>query len=480
MRGLDDMDASDIIASGGALRTDLAQPRVKRAALNLSSPNATGAVTDWLRRDTIQLPQTTRRWRLRIRNWVPYTAALGTANVTTTAVYIGEPVITTAPAVDTGKPTGAFVNAPVQALAGVALGAAGAEYLSPWVTSSSLQFQANKLHMISMGFTAPSGTVANGGQSVGFTVLNSGGAANVAAQGVPAGQALSNTAYLDIVMEYEFANSASGVRTGIIVGDSNSLGFGNTGIPVWAHQVFHQRMGQLTGMPIASIGVSGYTLGNFTNPATGLYTRFDLGGGFVPDDVFLQAGTNDFGGNQAATAVQAKQMTIIANMKAIGAKRVWMFSIPPRLNNGVPGYFSRSPLTAAANIGDTTITTQDKIVGDLSAQNLLNIDPGVAGAEARTASTLSTGVAGAWVTTVPALTNAHAIGAIVETVGETQRRLQNPWANSGLGDIAGAFDVDRLLRDPNNIYRMNPEYQSDQLHWSSAAHSAVAGLIRIS
>lgn len=463
----------------GAALAKLAQPRVKRAALNISSPNATGTVTDWLRRDTIQLPQTTRRWRLRIRNWIPYTAALGTANVTTTAVYIGEPVITTAAAVDTGKPTGAFVNAPVQALAGVNLGAAGAEYLSPWVTSSSLQFQANKLYLISQGFTAPSGTVANGGQSVGFTVLNSGGAANVATQGVPAGQALSNTAYLDIVMEYEFANSASGVPVGIVIGDSNSVGFGNTGIPVYAHQQFHQLIGTQVGTPIASLGISGYGSVNFTVSANGLFTRFDVGGAFIPDFALIEVPTNDFGGNQASTNVAVKIMTIVANLKAFGVKRIYLFSIPPRLNNGITGYFSRSTLTVAAIAGDTTITTQDKIVGDLTAQNLLNIDPGLGAAEARTASALSTGSAGSWVTAVPALTNPHPIGTIVETVGETQRRAYNIWANSGLGTIAGTFDVDRLLRDPANLYRLHPDYQTDQLHWSAAAHSAIASLLRV-
>jgi lysophospholipase L1-like esterase len=458
------LTSAGISAAGGVIK------RTKRAFLAISAPtsSATTTVTNKLERFALQLPVTTTRWRIRVRNWVPFSATLGTADVVLSDLYIGPASISS-----TGAVVAAFASAPVNVLAGASLGTAGALYTSGWITDAGSQFQAGTTYLLSQAFTTSNGgTIASGSQYIEQAVINNGGFALVGTTGNPANVVATGTSHLDRVIEYEFTTETN-TPVGIVIGDSISVGNSTTSIPVRGDQLWHQRVGMATGSPIATAGYSGYTTSNFTTSANGVYTRFDLGSGWVPDYAVVTVGNNDFAGVQNPATVEANIFTIVNILKAYGIPKVYLGTISQRMNSGVTGYFSRSTLTATANIGDTTITTQGPVVPDTSLGRFITLDPTVAAEELVQASTVSSGSPGSYSTTVAALTKAHAIGSVVQSTGETYRNQYNAWARAVPAGIYGVFDYDKALRDPSAIYQMDPLLTVDTLHPNTAGHQAM-------
>jgi hypothetical protein len=474
------VDISEVASLGGVVI-----PTTRRVRHALTAPTGVVATstTDRLDRILVQLPVTTSRWRIRARNWGPFAGTAGTANITLGDAYVGLPALGTGNAI--GVPTGGFTAAPALAVPGAALGSAGAQYVSDWVTDPALQFQAGQLHLFSQGYTnSNAGTVGSGQMGVTFAVINNGGMAQAGLQAAPAGITSAIGQEIDRFIEYEFV-AVGKVSVGVVISDSTGVGVSSTGVPVRPDQIWGARAAQSLGCPIMLGGMSGYSTSNFATPTNGVFSRLGLmttadPDRIIPDFAILSIGVNDVAAVQNDSNTMTNIYTIAANLRALGIARIFITTPMQRLKNGITGFFSQGTLAVAAAIGDTSITTTVPIAPDTALGSYLGIEYGLANVELPRASAVSVVSGANWTTTLTAaLTKAHAIGSPVESLGESYRKALNTRIRSAVGTFAGVFDFDRITRDPANLSAMQADLTVDALHPAPPASSLLAAAVQI-
>lgn len=292
--------------------------KTRRVILGAGGPNSTNSsVTNVLFRVPFRAPVNTKRWRFRWRN----TTGLGVASpnvVTITSVWIGTHALDAS-----GARTGNFTAAPAQALGTATTAADGSEYISPWVTDSTLQFVANRQHLISYGLDAPAGTVFNRLTHQAHYLTNATGQAGNQTI-TPAGL---SSVFGDLRIECEYEGPAESV---LFVGDSLTDGWASAlGLIGSYPAAFAARTGQAATIAAMS-GITAQTVAGYTS-SDWYWTRAGLGaGGFVPDAAVLFVGTNDVDASRTDVQVEADIGTIIGTLRGFGISRIYAATITPR------------------------------------------------------------------------------------------------------------------------------------------------------
>lgn len=363
-----------------ATTTDLAakvdKPGTKRVTLSLGAPVAsTGTqAADWTLRFPIELPVAATRWRLRVSN-VRYDGTVFTMPGT----IVGAAVGTSAYASATGRPGPSFTAAPTNlpTLAGLAIPTDGTELVTPWVTDGGTYFGKHQLAMLSIGLqTVATGTgAAQGPIFYCYQDWGAGGSSRYASTAL--GGSIGNGSMYDIRFEYEFVGANP---VGLFVGDSLTEGYNADAKPTFVHESYPGAYGLARDIAWINAGYYGLSASQgFGTPTSRIYTRFDLST-TPPDFAVLMIGSNDIAGGNSAATLQTNIAAAINALRALGIKRVYLGTIPPRafaagpeavrvavnawiggLPRGVDGVFDfdkavRNPATPASMEADAAST----------------------------------------------------------------------------------------------------------------------------
>lgn len=327
------------VAAAGTVAVVTATPTpptiTKRVTLCIGSDGVsvnTAASLDYNQRTLVQLPVTTKRWRLRVRNCSALTGTANASAMDCSGVWIGTPNYAAG-----GVPWGrAFVSAPTQALPSFSTPADGSEYTSGWVTDPALQFQRGVPTGVSHGLSAtPSTTFAY--SSMGWTYGGVGKAAGAGLAATPTG--LNNFVVLDTRIEYEFETPTgiSGIPTGVCIGDSITSGWSSdTSTPASAlvsgcdpHQTWPGASGIAGGFAWVNMGVGSTKAQDWSNYSGWRWLRCDITT-TVPDFAIVSLGTNDVFAGTAVATIQQYIQAVITNLRILGINEIYLGTIVPR------------------------------------------------------------------------------------------------------------------------------------------------------
>ncbi|MUL44456.1 hypothetical protein FZI85_17175 [Mycobacterium sp. CBMA293] len=280
-------------------------------------------------RREFSISQKVRRFRVHFRNRNQLADTQGNP-VTGMVAYVGIP--STTGSAD-GKWNGQCTTTPTQILTSTNM-AANAEVVTPWVSPSTFTIDPYKRYVLSYGFTTPaSGVTCFGGGVVYQTALASdAGLAN------PSGMTrITNAAFLQVWIEYEFANDNAPVM--LVVSNSLSNGTNNSGgavdnngeIGSWP-----QVWAMANGGVAASIGVASSLAANYKAASAGArWDVYDPCASALDPDVVLYyalASSDVIGeGGSTITTSQADFLGAIAKGKSkFPNARHIITNIPPR------------------------------------------------------------------------------------------------------------------------------------------------------
>lgn len=293
----------------------------KKAAFSFGGSGTNGTTTsfdDTVQRLPLRIPVTSARWRMHVSNR-DYRNGGGYAGpINGLGCWVGEHALDA-----NGDWTGGFVEAaPAQAFGAWTVGAAASsEFISAWVTDPAHQLVAHRPQLLSLGWTTPVGTTKVRG--IGAQYVAQGVSGQAGRQAAFAGSFLSNTALLDVWVEYE---AATANPVALVLGDSlsegNSSGRGPLGSWPFQHSM-------LNGDLFVSNAYTGSTTANFTDPAATKWTRFD---GIAPDYAVVAVGSNDVSSAVALATIQANLRTIYANLRTKYGRAfpIYVATIAPR------------------------------------------------------------------------------------------------------------------------------------------------------
>jgi lysophospholipase L1-like esterase len=174
-----------------------------------------GATPLNLRRGFV-VAQKPSRFRIHVRNRDFLHDADVTATLGSFTGYIGN-----AAAGPDGDFSGDFSADPIPIIASTSL-VNGAELISPWIDPATFEIQKHQKYLLSFGFTVNAGDQISVGGGRQWVTFNDSDAGAVAPDGL---RRVDSQGYLDIYLEYEFADSNSPIL--MVVGNSFSGG-GNT------------------------------------------------------------------------------------------------------------------------------------------------------------------------------------------------------------------------------------------------------------
>lgn len=304
----------------GGFQPSPAVPGTRRAQYAFGSGGIDSVTTynTGHQRMPFELPVATKQWRIRISNRPPIGAAPTLPAITCNGIWMGEAYRDTV----TGVTNTWYVGNPVQALSSFTIPANGAEYVSPWVTASNLQFvDVLKAYQISMGWTKTvNGSVIYRGS---HGAANDTTAAN-ASVGAPF-IGVQVATFFSVSIEYEFVGSN---KTFVAMGDSNTEGWGN----LYGYNTWHQRLSRRMKMPIALSADFGSTAAQWaaaplTDPG---WTRISPANtGLNIDGAIVSLGTNDASTSRTLAQYQADMYTIRNRLVAMGIKDVYFTTIAP-------------------------------------------------------------------------------------------------------------------------------------------------------
>lgn len=290
----------------------------KRAAYSFGGAGSNGgttSVTEAAVRFPFRLTVDTTRFRVHVRNhdFKGDTAGVGTINFT--GMWLGEHALSTS----TGTPngwTGGFVSSPSQVSAAFTV-IDDAEWVSPWIETTSAQIARDKQMLLSFGFTCPTSTTIY--RTFGSMFFASGaGNAALAGQTGSLGSYFGSPGLFDVFIEYEFAGTNP---VGLYLGDSLTEGrAGGTiqGIdPGGQDAGWPQQHAQRTGAVAMVNAYSGITASQWAFIDSTKWTRFDPAT-LRPDYVFIWMGTNDIGNNVDSLAtIKGKVLSVINKVRAL-------------------------------------------------------------------------------------------------------------------------------------------------------------------
>lgn len=329
-------------------------PETRRATLSFGS-GADGINTTYLdinTRASFTLPVTPTRYRFRIRNSDALTNTPVSESIQITGIYIGVPNVAAEPIW-----LGDFTTAPLQVYAGSTQDLT-TELVTGWVTNTG-EIIANTLAGLSYGLLAGADDKVCSTNCFGWTwhsATNVGcatAAANAAVPGV--GTQTPQQTTLDVRIEYEYIGRN---QIGFFVGDSLTEGFLSSFLAIgkmgkdsaWCNNGAN-RLGHCA----INGGISGAQLTTFLSTVNIPWTRFDLGPGVnsgvssTPDYAVIAMGYNDITATPYLPVLQTNMLTVIANLKAAGIKRIYVATTPPMMNPG-------TAVTAIAGMLKATLT----------------------------------------------------------------------------------------------------------------------------
>lgn len=271
-------------------------------------------------RTGIRLPCTTTSWRLKLRNYDSLASASKTA-LTLNGIAMGGMA---AAATGSITQTGSFdSNGATTIVSGSAtIPGDGTFYISPWVTSPSLQFQQGRDHLIATAFQAPGSLTVQTGIGQCWYWADNTSALNAST----AGSAATNTASwipLDWVLEYTVANRQ---RAFLIVGDSISEGttgpayaIANTATnaaptPLWRGQ--WDQWAARRNVMVQKHCLYASMASAWANPSYTGWGRQAAAGGLY-DGAGLALGANDIKGGHSFSQLQADYISCITNIRNI-------------------------------------------------------------------------------------------------------------------------------------------------------------------
>lgn len=281
---------------------------------NGSSFYAAQTLTSWSGRIPVRLPETTTRWRWKIRNYGTFT---GTTNpsATGTGLVLGQQ----APDSE-GLGSGLFVdNAATELIGSHTIPGDGTWYTSQWFTDPALQFQAGVNHLVAYGFTCPTSRsyLSGGGkcwQHTGDSGLNAINPSNTAG-------AVSSTragSPLEWVIEYETLTTR---LNWLFVGDSIMEGISgpygtsqSTAITSPISDSYPALWAERAQALVCNISLASATADNFAT-FSAAWTRCDLSTpGF--DGAVIGLGSNDAANSRTLAQYKASIQGIIANIRS--------------------------------------------------------------------------------------------------------------------------------------------------------------------
>ncbi len=337
---------------------------VKRATAFITgapgSYTTAGNFSDFLNRMIVALPVDTLRWRLRVANYSARleTGSLGAGVGTVVSVDFGkDPDLTVVGS--TARWNGAFKTAPINVFSASGLGdssgdipmTTAADWVSPWVTEPSRQWQAGKVMGVSIGVLGDAAckfgySSISPGQGWGW-YKNGVGVSALSKTAAPAALSTSNLSLLDMRIEYECLtplNRPAKVVLGL--GDSITAGnINNTTTAIMrclAHETWLGSAGHRFGFPTVNLGISStaaYGTGALywdpiLNPPSTVWKwqRADLTT-TPPDEAIINLGINDLGASLAN--FQGSIGNIINYLRdTIGIPRIHVATLIPRNTAG--------------------------------------------------------------------------------------------------------------------------------------------------
>ncbi|UFS59461.1 SGNH/GDSL hydrolase family protein [Subtercola endophyticus] len=272
----------------------------------------------------------TNRWRVHIRNFCDRAATAYTGSLSVTGIWFGTQVVNS-----DGSLSGQWASAPTQVQGAFTTDAAGAEYVSGWVTAAGSQFVPYAEHMISLGYTCAAQNNQKG-VGGGWTSAASTDAATV---GAVSGQTLQEYTPLDVWIECEIDSK---VHVVMFHGDSLTAASEST-IPVY--DSYATRWALANGCFAQILANHGSLYATWNDSTAWKYAKYY--GLSLPDAVFEDLGSNDiFNGNSLAT-VQASQNVVMGILRANFSNAIFYGTVSPR--NGTATDSARETVRLAFN-----------------------------------------------------------------------------------------------------------------------------------
>lgn len=273
-------------------------------------------------RNTMRLPVTTTRWRLRLanKNMRDDLATAGAFDFTGMwAARYGN--------VATGW-GGAFGPTPTQYLDAWSVPDLGAGYTSPWITDPTRQFTANIGYQLALGYVGAAGVSVVRGYAGTFYTSDKAHASQVA----PAVTA-AEVSVFDWWIEYESLTDAPAI---VWFGDSLSVGRRGAGdAGLGSMSAAAPAYGVRTRSLVLNNSFSGSTLSTFSDTTKERMTRFGTAQGFAWDAAIVALGTNNIeNGDDVATIKTAYGNTLNAIRTLYAPSRIYVCTIPARVYTG--------------------------------------------------------------------------------------------------------------------------------------------------
>lgn len=317
-------------------------PVTKKATITLSGDGTgtnTATVRETTQRQLVAFPVTTKRWRLRIRNYSNQQEAVGSGSLRLRGMAIATPSYTDVDSTSaSAQRWKGRLGADAQAtVAAATLPSDASDYTSEWISDPSLQFPAGEVKAVSIGIDTD-GAGKNFYREVRGQcwVSSGGGAAELWADtGSTAAGAWVSTTYsrlwmCDCRIEYEYEDSASNPRTVVaFIGDSIMSGAVVQGTQALNnHESWPMAAALRNGIIPINMGVGSSLASDWDNNTGWKWDRFDLTT-TPPDLVVVGPGYNDVSGGVTSANLISYLSTIITNCRGRGWDDVALATIIP-------------------------------------------------------------------------------------------------------------------------------------------------------
>lgn len=271
----------------------------------------------------VRLPVTTRRWRLKLRNYLQPSTAQTTLNGT--QVKFGKAArLANGNADETGNWDGApqtLVNS------AFTIPANGTFYYSPWFENADQQFQAGQVHLLALGFTSASNTLRTS-QGKSFWWAN-------ATSGLdPAITSGSSSAYIpmDFQIEYEVTTDRPAylfIGDSIMEGVTGAIGTSSSNIvPTPLHHSYPYMWAERHGGLAVNIALAGIMASQYGDLIgyQQLWTRVDHSLANY-DGVVIGLGSNDASSSRTLAQFQTDIANVVAGVRQYVSQTVPLYFV---------------------------------------------------------------------------------------------------------------------------------------------------------
>ncbi|QIS05922.1 hypothetical protein F5X71_29680 [Nocardia brasiliensis] len=281
-------------------------------------------------RTSIKLPVSTRRWRVKLRNF-GMTGASKTA-LTGKGVRFGEAARVTTGNGTTSRTGGFVANSATTIVSGdFPIPGDGSWYYTPWVTTP---LEAGREYLLAIGYTVSSSTSVQTtiGECFYWT-----SAASALDPTVTSGSSIPAGIPIDFVVEFECVSARS---AWLFIGDSIAEGvMGSPGTsassivpqPIW--RSYPQLWATRNDALVLNMSMAGIMTPQF-NSYPEFFSRLDLAGAQL-DGAVIATGSNDFNQGRTLAQFQGDVSALMAKVRTtIGDKPIYLCTTIPRSSTG--------------------------------------------------------------------------------------------------------------------------------------------------